>query len=121
MTSDKAKPFRHPSLGAILQRALVLKQQCLPETEDEVAAFEKVLSVSPVVLPTRLQDPYDFLVPRAPPRSPGVRTNAPARELEEDLARAAREGGETTPEVEARMKQDRLRAESEANDSEKPK
>lgn len=84
----------------------------IPTTEEDVAFAEAMLSREVVELPEELKDPYPILesidadcppIPAAPvPRD---------AQVEENLARAAREGGDIQPEIEQQMRRDRQAAE----------
>ncbi|GEM_PF-1842326 len=92
----------------------------IPQTPDDVARAEANDAKNPVTLPPRLQNPDLFC--DAPCGAPSKPLQFPPAELgpsAENLARAAREGGTISPEAEARMEQDRARAERQA-DEEKP-
>lgn len=93
-----------------LHRALRLEGLLVPETEEEVCAAEaQNLGDAP---PLELRDPYAVLK-----RVRGRRRNAVpsggagSPETEENLARAAREGGKIPPDVERLMRGDREAAE----------
>ena len=88
----------------------------IPQTPDEVARAEAEDQVSPTKLPERLRNPDLFgqapcKTGSRPLRFPSVGANPAV----ENLARAAREGGTISPEVEARMERDRAEAEREAD------
>jgi len=84
-----------------------------PETEEAVKRAEARLAGEKITVPTSFEHPRDLLR-----RSGKIRItrrsdrNAQSDEAREDLARAAREGGTISSEVEARMKKDRDEAES---------
>jgi len=119
MTSGKKQHAAQVNLGDLVQRAFLKKGLCLPVTEEEVAAAEQELGKAPVRLPASLAEPPDFLSPPRPlkPRFPSY-VREPT-ELEDEMARAAREGGEITPDLEEKMRRDRLDAESKSDDSDK--
>jgi hypothetical protein len=84
----------------------------IPTTEEDVARAESMLSREAVELPEELKNPYHILE--------SMDTDCPASdpepvpvdaEVEENLARAAREGGVIRPEIEQRMRRDRQAAE----------
>lgn len=79
----------------------------IPETEAEVLAAEEWLQKHPVVLPPALLDPKAVL--QGPRHFMPQRTHGADKVAEslEHLARAAREGGVISEDVEERMKQDR--------------
>jgi hypothetical protein len=82
----------------------------VPETEEAVARAEAELSATPMPLPPDLQDAD--AVWRAANR-PHPLPLPVDESVGNTLARAAREGGAVTPEIEARMREDRRRAEAE--------
>jgi len=89
----------------------------LPQTPAEVLQAEKGLSESPVTLPEGLADPYAVL--DRPRRTIHFGWQTGARHdtsVEQNLAQAAREGGEIPPEVRKRMQKDRRAAEGKADD-----
>jgi hypothetical protein len=84
----------------------------IPTTEEDVARAEAMLSKEVAALPEELMDPYHILesmdsdCPASDPQPLPVDA-----EVEENLARAAREGGVIRPEIEQRMRRDRQTAE----------
>jgi hypothetical protein len=84
----------------------------IPTTEEDVEEAELMLSKEEPPLPEELQDPYqtlDGMDSDCLPFDPApVAVDA---EVEENLARAAREGGVIRPEIERRMRADRQAAE----------
>jgi hypothetical protein len=86
----------------------------MPQGEEEVAAAEGDLAVRGTPLPPALRDPSAVFGGRASPlplrEAPGLGHSAEARQA---LARAAREAGRITPEIEQRMRRDRKAAEDE--------
>jgi hypothetical protein len=118
MTSGK-KQAAQVNLGDLVHRALVKKGLCLPVTEGEVAAAEQDLAKHPMKLPASLAELPDFLSPSRPLRPRFAGFVREPTELEDEMARAAREGGEITPDLEEKMRRDRLEAESKSDDSDK--
>lgn len=118
MTS-REKSKGSTSLGKLIHAALGEQGLNLPETADEIARAEEELAVSPPKLPVRLQDPMGFLAPRPAQRLIPPARPLPVSDVESDLARAAREGGDISTEVEAKMRADRLRAEADAKSGKK--
>jgi hypothetical protein len=111
MTSGK-KHSTQVNLAELVQRVLLKKGLSLPVTEEEVAAAEDDLAKDNVKLPSSLSEPPDFL---SPPRGIRARIASQVREptdFEQEMARAAREGGQITPELEEKMRRDRIAAES---------
>jgi hypothetical protein len=86
----------------------------MPRTAAEVAAVEARLASEQVELPESLRD-ADALLQRRPGRVVPFRPReADAHEAaRENLARAARDGAEISPEIEERMREDREQAERE--------
>jgi hypothetical protein len=82
----------------------------VPLTPEEVARAEMALALDPVELPESLRDPAAILDEQSKERTSFP---CPAGEsaAAEQLARVAREGGAIPPEVEARIRKDRERAE----------
>ena len=84
-----------------------------PETEEAVKRAEARLAGEKITVPTSFEHPRDLLR-----RSGKIRIirrsdrNSQSDEAREDLARAARQGGTMSPEIEERMKADRDRAEN---------
>lgn len=118
MTSGK-KQAAQVNLGDLVQRALRKKWLCLPVTEEDVAVAEQELAKHPVTLPASLAEPPDFLSPPRPVKPRFASYVREPTELEDEMARAAREGREITPDLEEKMRRDRLEAESKSDDSDK--
>jgi len=93
-----------------LHTAMRLSGWVLPETDEEVAAAEESSAETPP-LPSELIDPYAVLqrAQSGPKLLAKVTHSTP--EIEANLARAAREGGEIPPDVENLMEADREAAE----------
>ena len=101
-------------LSPFLMAALKSSDLALPETEEEIAAAEEDIGVVDS-LPESLRDPWGFLKPKSEwkPTHATLRP-VPSEEIEAELARAARDGGELSVEVEEKMRLDRAKAEAEA-------
>lgn len=88
-----------------------------PTTREELESFEKELAKEKVELPSHLQDPFEVLR-----RGESVSLNSMGdysnKSIEENLARAAREGGEIPDDVAERMKKDRSSAEESTDNAE---
>ena len=115
MAEDKDKT-QQGSLEDQVHRAMKALGWLVPETDDEVAQAEAELEANPVPLPDKLLKvfpPFENVPPSPEPQSAG----RSQRETEQHLARAAREGGDISAEVEERMKRDRERAERESEQS----
>lgn len=100
-----------------LHSALRLEGILLPETEAEVSAAEaQNCGAAP---PLELRDAYAVLKRARGRRRKAVPTvGAASSETEENLARAAREGGKIPPDVERVMQRDRETAERKKYGSE---
>ncbi len=97
------------NLESTVRRAMQSLGWLIPESPEDVAQAEAELEDDPISLPPALRDSqgsFDRQVDEQP-QYKQVPTNA---ELERNLARAAREGGQITPEVEERMRSDREEA-----------
>ncbi len=96
----------------LLYDALRLSGELLPTTEEEIAQLEGHYDSS-VSLPDSLKDARPIFRRQLSPASPQP-TTCPVTvdgAIRENLARAAREGGQISPEVEERMRLDREAAE----------
>jgi len=88
--------------------AMRLDGWILPQTPDEVSMAEADLAGDPVRLPPGLTDPYSVLErPSQGIRVGGQPEVVPNGGVEQNLAQAAREGGEIPPEVHEQMQKDR--------------
>lgn len=109
---------RHTELTDNVAEAMRRLGWLPPDDEQAVGRAESTLADPPVQLPDILRDPQAVLSP--PPGGGAVVYRfGPDAEAEATLARAAREGGDIPPEIERRMRADRLAAERE-NDDETP-
>ena len=92
----------------------------VPETEDDVRRAEAALAGEAVALPESLGDPHAVLerAPHDEADEPRVPAFPPAGEAGEDLARAARAGGEVPPQIEEIMRRDRRAAEEAFDEDE---
>jgi hypothetical protein len=114
--SRRNKTVQDGNADVLLGEAIIKAAQSLgwllPETEEGVEALEADSVIEPG-LPWEIADPYSVLDAITPPVNslPHIKEQA-SEDLEEELARAAREGaGEITSEVERQMKDDREAAE----------
>lgn len=82
-----------------------------PETEVEVLEAEAELATQQAQIPPPLEHPRELLHHVAK-ISPIPHSQPETTEASENLARAAREGGKLSPEIEQRMKNDRDAAEA---------
>ena len=87
-----------------------------PASEGDVAATEAQLREEPVELPARLADAAAVLEHPAPGAEATALRLPDAPDIDATLARAAREGGTVTPEIEEIMRRDRAAAEREMDD-----
>jgi len=86
-----------------------------PETEAEVLDAEKELTTKRITIPTSFNNPRELLHGAGSARRiVHPQPYIPRAEEAENLARAAREGGTISPEVEERMKRDRDAAEAKS-------
>jgi hypothetical protein len=122
MSHDKDKNHKRSvadesAIEAIVRRVLAATGRIVPQTEQEVADAEARIREDTVQVPNGLIKP-----PTGPPSDDDARIDPcrghPQTRACENLARAARCGEEISPEVQARMEEDRLNAEREANDGE---
>jgi len=99
---------RSVGLGRLIAETARSKNLLLPETEEEIAAAETEVAGLSIDLPPRLRNPLAFLDADGSFRL-GVVQAAPGGDdtTVEGLARAAREGGTITSEIEERMRRDR--------------
>lgn len=89
----------------------------LPKTPQEIELAEKALTEQPVNLPERLVDPYAVLDRSSKAIRLGAEFPGPQSiSAEQNLAQAAREGGEIPPDVQEQMKQDRQAAKDDADE-----
>lgn len=109
MTAKK----RSVGLGRLLAETARSKKLLLPETEEEIAAAETEVAGLEIDLPQRLRSPLAFMGAEGSFRlGVGPAVAAGDHTTEEGLARAAREGGTITAEIEKRMRFDREDAEA---------
>ena len=100
--------------------ALLSAGWAIPESEADVRRAEEALADGPAALPESLCDPAAAWRRAERTDAPGVRI-APfpsAGEAAENLARAARDGGEIPPEIEEILRRDRRAAEEELDRNE---
>ena len=95
-----------------LLRAVRSARWLLPDTEEAVEEEERLFGKDFPELPESLRDPLSALQRPRHRRKPPASKPAQSVEVEESLARAAREGSSEpiSPEIEARMRRDRERA-----------
>jgi hypothetical protein len=100
----------------LLYQTLLELGWLVPQTMAEVERAEKRLGQTPIELPSVLQDPFAVLDDKVPNRSPVLPTPTIDQTTVENLACAARNGGDVPPEIQALMERDRKRAELERDD-----
>src|SRR5713226_4095523 len=111
------KPVSAESFEREVFEFLVSKGYIIPETGAEVQRAEERMQGVESTLPEALRDPVAALEGVKRRRAKGARNLVPFPteqmvEAQEDLARAARKGGNIAPEVEERMRRDREKAEA---------
>lgn len=114
--SRKKKTIDDESLDAILNEAAEVSDCTFPTTVEQVKATED--KVCPP-LPPHLQNPLELLDGRKEDKAvAGNVTNlVPTSEAAENLATAARNGGEVSPTIRERMDADRDRAQDDLESS----
>lgn len=113
----KGKERGHEDLVSDVHQALKSIGWTIPECEDDVRRAEAELSGSATPLPKSLTD-AGAVFDRRPGSSnitPKPLAASPVYEVEDNLARAARQGGTIPPEIEQRMRRDREDAERRLN------
>lgn len=95
-----------------LLRAMHQAHWFVPETAEEVAKAEAEIGDAVTDRPTSFQNPLNLLEQEIRLNYVNCISPNDNNEVTEGLARAAREGGVISPEVEERMKRDRDTAES---------
>lgn len=111
---NRDEPKDERGFTQALRNVLNSRGWLLPESEEEVAAQEPLVDAMMTELPEVLRDAAAILQPldRTDPRP--ARSSPLPEDIEESLARAAREGqGEVPPEIEERMRRDRAEAEKQ--------
>lgn len=103
---------------SLIRRAMLELKWVIPTTPEEVEQAESLLRDDTIQLPAELANPLDVLerasTPPARHSNPQVLPKDTA--VQENLARAAREGGTIPADVQERMKQDRDDAERNPNE-----
>jgi hypothetical protein len=110
-----AEPFDEHD--AKILAALEKMGAVIPITLEAVKLAEEYLDKNPISLPAHLQDPHSVFG-ETTSQNGGKKDRkvvsfvSPYRDaVEQDLARAARKGGEISPEIEEKMRRDREQAE----------
>lgn len=116
---QSAEPF--DELDAKILAALEKMGAVIPVTSEAVKLAEEYLDKNPISLPAHLQDPHSVLG-ETTSQNGGKQDRkvvsfvSPYQDaIEQDLARAARKGGEILPEIEEKMRRDREQAERQSN------
>jgi hypothetical protein len=109
MAQHKRKE-KKPDLEQLVNRAMREEGWLAPETEAEVLKAEITLERS--AAPTWLDHPREFLNRVVRVRTSQLGHTKESSDVIENFARAAREGGKISSEIEERMKKDRDAAES---------
>lgn len=112
--NDKANP--PDDLHEALREAMLDLGWIPPTTEQEFADFQAELEASPPELPPELsaiKDPTE--APRFSPEAAPSIIPFPQTEVQQNLARAACRGGQISPEIQARMRQDRAKSEGKSD------
>ena len=121
MASKRRKPASGgEALDSEVHEALRSLGWVAPECEDDVRRAETELSASAAPLPESLIDAATVFAPKAAcgfakVLSPCFPSDP---QTEDNLARAARQGGEIPPEIEEKMRRDRQDAERKLNQDE---
>lgn len=112
---NNRSPQSEDDFDETFHRSLRLNGFLFPETEDELERFKACIATDPKPLPTELRDPFAIL-----DRGRIVFTkslySADDDDIEENLAHAARDGGEIPAEVLKQMEEDRKNAEDVKNE-----
>jgi len=110
-SQDKRSKPDSRTLESEILRAMHDEDWLAPETEDAVTRAEARLAGEKVTIPTSFERPRDLLRHSGKIRIIRRSERSEQNEARENLARAAREGGKISPEIEERMKADRDHAE----------
>jgi hypothetical protein len=114
--NDNFYDKNEPDFDASLSEALKKAGLDFPETEEELdSILEKLRKMRTPQIPHGLDDPMAILKAGRLQIQSSV-DESTDEEVEANLARAAREGGDIDNEVELQMKKDRKRADDELND-----
>ena len=113
---NKKSDVTDPEIGQKLYRAVSSLGWRLPESDEEIAEAEQWVEEHPLDLPDEITDPEQALGSSRRFMKRPLRTLPNEDVVADNLARAAREGKEIPPEIEARMKKDREDAERKEDD-----
>ena len=99
----------------IIEQALRSTGCLLPENEDDVRRSESRIDIEKVSLPNLLRDPVATLARGKYVLKNGLSSdlspeNSTPNKIQQDLRRAARNGGSISDEIQARMQKDRAAA-----------
>lgn len=95
-----------------LYRALKSYGHIFPETDEELILFEKTISQMKFIVPEKFQDPQVLLNKGKVEKISNFHSFYD-HEIEENLAQAAREGGEISEDILRQMEKDREEAEED--------
>lgn len=103
---------------SIIRRAMLELKWVIPTTPEEVELAESHLNADLPQLPPELANPLDVLERTSSPSAQCSHPLVPPNDttVQENLARAAREGGKIPADVQERMKQDRDDAERNSDE-----
>lgn len=116
MNKPNDKPNPPHDLHAALREAMLDLGWIPPTTEQEFAELEAQLEAAPPELPpelTAIKDPTE--APRFSQEAVPTIIPFPQTEVQQNLARAACRGGQISPDIQARMRQDRTEAEGKTD------
>jgi hypothetical protein len=115
MNEDKNNsPSANEEFEKAVLKAIRRSPWMIPQTVNDVRLAEEEIASSSVNLPAEIADPYSVM----DRERQGIRITDPLQAdrdlgLEQNLAQAARDGGEIPPEVREQMQKDRKAAEKE--------
>ena len=116
MSGHRKQDERDDALSRDVYETLKADGRIVPQTEADVADAEAIMSETSAELPPELRDVKTVF--QGPAADSGPKVIGLPGETEDDapLRRAAREGGHLSPEIEDRMRQDRLKAQQDQGD-----
>src|SRR5438132_1482814 len=101
--SKPKKELTDNDADRLIYEAFCVEGAFVPQTPEEVARAEEFFHEDSVELPAILRDPLAILKSKSAPRSEPRRSPYVDQSAVENLACAARKGGEISPEVEEAM------------------
>lgn len=118
MSTEKQPPNAKQELSdddtdRLIYEAFCEKGAFVPQTPEQVARAEAEFDEESVELPNSLRDPLSILKRKNAPRTEPRRSPHIDQSAVDNLACAARNGGEVSPDVEAAMNKDEEDAEGE--------